>query len=666
VPTSSTNILHVNTYNLALVISSRKQGITRNSGSPARDRGVESPSETAALIESERFVGRVLGEKYRVVRWIADGGMGSVFEAENTWTQRRVAVKILDAEVSKQPDRVKRFIREARSATKIEHPNIVEVLDMGEDKKTGTFFLVQELLRGRDLRRSLREAPGHKLEPEMALAVLVPIMEALEAAHQLGIIHRDVKPANIFLAKQGTHIVPKLIDFGLSKLLRRDPSENGATTGGGMPLGTPLYMSPEQARGDIELDGRADLWSIAVVMYECLTGRLPYEGANAGAVLLKIASERPRPVDHYADVPAELAAIIHRALEVDRDRRWQSMTQLLHAVREFQQPILAMAAMPTAISGTMRAARPVDPDESNEIRAAAPLVAVRPPAVVERVNWQPTSPAPPPSGPVVATRPLREGALRLGVSVATPTARASLRELSKVLGAHFQLAVAPSYAQIVDALAEGEIDVAWLPPVAYVRAVRSGAARLMLTLERDGRRSYAAAIVARAFDGPSRLDELHGLRVAWLDPWSAAGYLVPRCMLRAMGIEPDRTFAAQAFHGSYDAISRALIDGSADVGAMFCRVGENGEITGGAWNDDPRIKPIAVGAESVPGDTICVTATLGVDDAREAIERFIEAVAVPQASPIFREVFGTDRFVAANASRYEGLEAALVADVSVR
>jgi len=615
--------------------------------------------------DSERFVGQTLGDKYRVVRWIADGGMGSVFEAENTWTQRRVAVKILDTEVSKQPDRVQRFIREARSATKIEHPNIVEVLDMGEDKKAGVFFLVQELLRGRDLRRTLRDAPGRRLDVEQTLALLVPIMEALEAAHQLGVIHRDVKPGNIFLAKQGGHVVPKLIDFGLSKLVRRDPTEKGATTGGGMPLGTPLYMSPEQARGLVELDGRADLWSLGVVMYECLTGRLPYEGANNGAILLKLASERPRPVDQHADVPAELAAIVHRALEPDRDRRWGSMTEMLHAVREYQQPILAMAAMPTAISGTMRAARPIDPDDSNELRPAQPLVNMRAPAVVERVQWQPETPAPPPSARDIATRPLREGPLRLGVSVATSTARASLRELSKVLGSQFQLAVAPSYAHLVDALAEGDLDVAWLPPVAYVRAARSGAARLMLTLERDGRRSYSAALVTRS-DGPSRLDALHGLRVAWIDPWSAAGYLVPRCMLRAAGIEPDRTFSTQSFHGSYDAITRALVDGSADVGAMFCRVGENGEITAGAWNDDPRIKPIAVGAEPVPGDTICVTSALSVDDARAAIERFVEAVAVPQASPIFREVFGTDRFVAANASRYEGLEAALVADVGVR
>lgn len=608
------------------------------------------------MLDHERYVNIVLGEKYRILRWIADGGMGSVFEAENTWTRRRVALKIMDPEVSRSPDRVQRFIREARSATRIEHPNIVDILDMGEDKPTATFFLVQELLRGRDLRRLLRDTPGRKLDIDYALTLLVPIMEALEAAHQLGVIHRDVKPANIFLAQQGVHLVPKLIDFGVSKLVRRDPTEKLPPTGSGMPLGTPYYMSPEQARGDAELDGRADIWSIGVVLYECITGRLPFEAPTVTAVLMKIASERPRPVDEHTDVPAELAAIVHRAL--DRDRRWDSMTAMIHSVRDYRAPLLSVATASTAISGAMRAVAPiVDPEP--------PLVILRAPAVVERLTWQPRKPGPPMPPLTLPSRAMRVGPLRLGLVLAkSPVAgRIAMPKLSKLLGRDFHIAVAHSYAHLVDALAEGELDVAWLPPVAYVRAARSGAARLMLTLEREGRRSYSAAIVVRATDASSSVGELAGKHVAWVDPWSAAGYLVPRCMLRAADIEPDDTFSAQSFHGSFEAVVQALLDNVADVGAMFCRVSENGEITGGAWNEDRRIRPIAVGAEPVPGDTICVTSALSVEDARRAIERFVEAAAKPSAGPLFREVFGTDRFVAANASRYEGLEAALAEDV---
>lgn len=627
------------------------------------------------MLDHDRYVGTVLGEKYRVLRWIADGGMGSVFEAENTWTRRRVALKVLDPEVSRSPDRVQRFVREARSATRIEHPNIVDVLDMGEDKPSGTFFLVQELLRGRDLRRLLRDTPGRKLDIEHALTLLVPIMEALEAAHQLGVIHRDVKPGNIYLAQQGVHLIPKLIDFGVSKLVRRDPSERGPATGSGMPLGTPYYMSPEQARGDGRLDGRADIWSIGVVLYECITGHLPFEGVNAQAVLLKIASERPRPVDEQAEVPSELAAIVHRALEPERDRRWDSMTAMLHAVRDYRAPMLSIATASTAVSGAMRAVVPIhELDDDDDVarpllaRSNAPIVVVRAPAVVERLTWQPRKPAPPVPGLMLPTREMREGPQRLGLvlpmSHTDPTAgRVAMKKLSKLLGRDFHIAIAHSYAHLVDALAEGELDVAWLPPVAYVRAARSGAARLMLTLEREGRRSYSAAIVTRASDSVTSLTELTGKHVAWTDPWSAAGYLVPRCMLRAADIEPDSTFSAQSFHGSYGAVVQALLDNVADVGAMFCRVSENGEITGGAWHDDRRIRPIAVGAEPVPGDTICVTAAISVEDARRAIERFVEAAAKPAVGPLFREVFGTDRFVAANASRYEGLEAALAEDV---
>ena len=429
-----------------------------------------------------------------------------------------------------------------------------------------------------------------------------------------------------------------------------------------MPLGTPYYMSPEQARGDAELDGRTDIWSIGVVLYECITGRLPFEGANVTAVLLKIASERPIPVDEHTDVPAELAVIVHRALEPERSRRWDSMTAMMHAIRDYRAPLLGVATMPAPHSGAIRAAAPIPEAELSE-----PIVVIRPPTMVERLTWQPRTPKPFSVPPPVQTQPMREGALRLGVVLASSanTGGIAIRKLSKLLGSQFKIAIAHSYAHLVDALAEGELDVAWLPPVAYVRAVRSGAARLMLTLEREGRRSYSAAIVTRT-DTQMRLSDLAGKHVAWLDPWSAAGYLVPRCMLRGAGIEPDSTFAAQSFHGSYDAVLQALLDGAADVGAMYCRVAEGGEITGGAWHEDRRIRPIAASAEPIPGDTICVTAALAVDDARATIERFIEATARPGAGPLFREVFGTDRFVAANASRYEGLEAALAEDVHGR
>ncbi|MGZ3449900.1 MAG: protein kinase domain-containing protein [Polyangiales bacterium] len=612
-----------------------------------------------------------MGDRYRVVRFLADGGMGSVFEAENTWTQRRVAVKLLLPELGKSADRVQRFLREARSATKIDHPNIVDVLDMGEDKPTGALFLVQELLKGRDLRHHLDQKPGRRIDAKEASQLLVPILEALEAAHQLGVLHRDIKPANIYLAKHGNIVTPKLIDFGLSKLMRRD-GEVGPQTGGGVPIGTPHYMSPEQARGDRELDGRSDVWSMGVVFYECLTGRPPFDAPNLAALLVKVASERPKPVDERADVPAELAAIVHRALEPEIDRRWGSMTEMLHALRDStligKLPALAPLGTAGPISGTFRLALAVDDERTEvfeeDIRRAMMGKQTRinvAPTVVERLPWVPVDPPPPPSVPPVVPRSILQDRIRFGLVLATrgDTDRHFVRGLSKQLGKGFKIAVARSYADLVDALAEGELELAWLPPVAYVRALRSSAARLMLTLERDGRRSYSAALVGRDV---SSVSELEGNRVAWVDPWSAAGYLVPRCMMRFAGFEPDKVFSAQSFHGSYEKVLEAIVDGTADVGAMFCRVSEQGDIVGGAFRDDSRVRAIAVSAEPIPGDTICATNVLDLASAREAIDRFVE-MALGSARASVQEIFGTDRFVAANASRYEGLEAALVEDL---
>ncbi len=621
------------------------------------------------------------------MRWIADGGMGSVFEAENTWTKRRVAITVLGPERVRSQERVRRFLREAQSSTRIEHPNVVDVLDMGEDRATGALFIVQELLRGKDLKRHLRDSPGRRLSPVDALAILLPIMEALEAAHQFGVLHRDVKPANIFLSQQGGHVMPKLIDFGLSKILDAEESASptAPTTGAGVPIGTPHYMSPEQAIGEV-VDARCDVWSIGVVLYECLTGRPPYDAPTLPALLMKIANERPRPVDERADVPADVAAIVHRALEPDRDRRFGSMTELLHAVREtavYAQQPASMSGPHRSVSGPVRALRPgdlsgdhVDPDEGagaaddrREIVVAPyPTPKSEPKPTFERVSWIPSKP-PPPGVPATprAPRSSKSGRLRFGLVLAggagDEASRSALEELGRILGKGWLIAVASSYGHLVDALAEGDLDLGWLPPVAYVRAARAGAARPLLTFEREGRRSYSSAIVARTGE-IATLADLAGKRVAWVDPWSAAGYLVPRCMLRHRGIQPERDFRSQAYVGSYVAVLRSILDGDADVGAIFCHLDENGEMGGTLFREERRVRPVAVSSEPIPGDTMCAPASAPIEHARANVRRFLESTASHEARYVLRQVFGTDRFVAANPSRYEGLAAALDEDVT--
>ncbi len=274
--------------------------------------------------------GTVIGGKYRVTRCLGVGGMGAVYEAENSWTTRRVAIKLLQASVAKDTEAVQRFRREAVAATKLAHPNIVDVLDMGEDAETGSLYLVQEFLEGRDLRAHLDEKK--RLSTAEAFELLVPVVAALTAAHRRGILHRDLKPENIFLVRSGsTGLLPKVIDFGLAKFL--GDSDALTITRTGAVMGTPYYMSPEQVRGDKSVDGRADVWAIGAVLYELVSGAPPYEAPNYNMLMFKIHTELPPRIETvFAEVSPALAEVIHWALEPDLERRTPTMAALLEAI----------------------------------------------------------------------------------------------------------------------------------------------------------------------------------------------------------------------------------------------------------------------------------------------------------------------------------------------
>ncbi len=275
--------------------------------------------------------GSVIGGKYRVERLLGSGGMGAVYEAVNTWTDRRVAVKLLHREYAKKPEIVGRFLREAKAATAVTHPNIVDVLDMGEDRDAGGLFIVQEFLEGKDLARRIGEEPA--LGTREGLTLMVPVMSALVAAHRLGIVHRDIKPENIFLTTNARGVtVPKVIDFGISKVLDA-AGDARAKTQTGVAIGTPQYMSPEQARGRPDIDGRSDIWSVGVVLYELVAGRLPFDAPNYNLLIVSILTTPAPPLADVAPgVSTELAAVIHRALETDPAARYASMAEFLEAL----------------------------------------------------------------------------------------------------------------------------------------------------------------------------------------------------------------------------------------------------------------------------------------------------------------------------------------------
>jgi serine/threonine-protein kinase len=271
----------------------------------------------------------MLAGKYRLDRILGIGGMGAVFAAENTWLSRQVAVKLMHPDVSADPALVERFLREARAAARISHPNVVDVLDLGQDED-GTLFIVQEFLHGTDLRHLMDERGT--LPPREALEILTPVMSALIAAHRKGVLHRDVKPENCFLAKApGGGVVVKLLDFGIAKMQESVASKDLTQTG--IALGTVHYLSPEQAAGAKDIDAQADVWSMATVLYEMLSGRCPFESDSVNAIFAAVLMSPVPSIQSFApSVPDALAAIIMRALERDRTKRYRSMQAFLGAL----------------------------------------------------------------------------------------------------------------------------------------------------------------------------------------------------------------------------------------------------------------------------------------------------------------------------------------------
>jgi serine/threonine-protein kinase len=296
-------------------------------------------AELAALpVAGEPAAGARAGEtvdgKYRLARLLGRGGMGEVYEAEHLGTGRCVAVKLVHAKARAPRGAAElRFRREASAAGAIESPHVVAVLDAGRDEASGDLYLGMERLRGEDLQRLLRREGA--LRPDVALRIAAQALRGLAKAHEAGVVHRDVKPANLFLARTGEGAVTvKLLDFGIAKV-RPEGGYTGGLTATGDVLGSPLYMSPEQMRGSRDVDGRADLWSLGSVLYCALTGRAPYQHVeDALDLALAFSSgDAPPPVRALApSAPPEAEAIVTRALALDPALRWPTAAAMLSAV----------------------------------------------------------------------------------------------------------------------------------------------------------------------------------------------------------------------------------------------------------------------------------------------------------------------------------------------
>ncbi|HVH44047.1 MAG TPA: protein kinase [Labilithrix sp.] len=273
--------------------------------------------------------GVIIDGKYRVLRRIGEGGMGTVYEGENIRIERRVAIKILHEHVASSPEFAQRFEREARASARIGSQHVCDVLDLG-DLPNGERFIVMEFLDGESLEDRLERGT---MTADQLAPIAFQILEGLGTMHQAGVIHRDLKPANIFLTRvprKGE--VVKILDFGVAKIVPRADQPNEMTSTG-MMMGTPLYMSPEQARGARDVDGRTDIYAASVIFYRALTGEMPHVGVNLHELLFKIVLEEPRPIrDIVPEVDEDFAAIVTKGLARDADHRYTS-------AREYQEEL---------------------------------------------------------------------------------------------------------------------------------------------------------------------------------------------------------------------------------------------------------------------------------------------------------------------------------------
>ena len=318
--------------------------------------------------------GRVLGGRYRLADRLGQGGMGTVYRALHTLMDKPVAVKILRGELATDAEAVARFHREAKSASRLDHDHCIRVTDFGQSDE-GLLYLVMELLDGVSLGQVVRRGP---MPSARAASIGVAIAEALAHAHEQGIVHRDLKPDNVFLARRprGRELV-KVLDFGLAKLVH-DGTLGPSITRDGTVFGTPEYMAPEQAQGE-KLDGRTDIYALGIILYQAVTGEVPFASSNFVALLTKHVSDAPRPPRQLRpdlDISPDLEEVILRCLEKDRDDRFPTAQALAEALGPIAaQDTSQLFLIPTPSTSPVAVA---PPESQPSLDSSLSLSALRP------------------------------------------------------------------------------------------------------------------------------------------------------------------------------------------------------------------------------------------------------------------------------------------------
>jgi eukaryotic-like serine/threonine-protein kinase len=321
-------------------------------------RNADDPAYHQQVRMTDLTVGSVLGARYHLEHLLGEGGMGAVWAAVDKETGERVALKVLKGKVG--PTELRRFMREARAAMAVKHPNVVRVHRV--DTCDGLPVMVMDLLKGESLGAFVARRGGVLSLAELS-TILLPVLSAVGTAHSMGIVHRDLKPENIFL-QRGPHgeVVPLVLDFGIAKLSAHEgeAASTGALTGTGAMLGTPYYMAPEQAFGEKDVDHRADVWALGVLLFQCLSGVRPVDGENIGQLMkVLMTGALPRIHDTAPGLPQDVRDVIARMLIADRTQRCPTLADPFHVLASHTQD--AAPSFPSAPPQTPQSFRPSGP-----------------------------------------------------------------------------------------------------------------------------------------------------------------------------------------------------------------------------------------------------------------------------------------------------------------
>jgi serine/threonine-protein kinase len=483
--------------------------LSRRGGSQSKIAAASPLAITAPSARAiDPLIGQLVASRYRVLSQLGEGGMGNVYRAVQESIEKKVALKVLKAEYSASPDMVVRFHREAVSACRIKHPNVVDVFDLGQ-LADGRFYIAMDLLEGRDLGQVITE--GGPLVPARAVHIALQICRALNAAHQSGIVHRDLKPENIFLHRtsDGDEIV-KVVDFGIAHLLAQstgqstppprvpgEPQDDVAKlaadgdrklTRVGTVFGTPEYMAPEQAEG-VHIDHRADIYAAGIIFYKMLTGKVPFTGSSFLEIISKHVGEDPprmSKVNPELAIPRELEQVVVKALAKRPEDRFENMARFAQAIAYASRDIrkarparkgawifIALAVLAVAVGGGGWFMRR---------RALLRAQVVPPPPTAVALVPEP-APTPTPNAAVSAERPpvdLQTSGTALSASAAPNASAASVASAAPIVSA--VAAPSASAAPVVRKGAprasanSGNNVVAKDEPAPFVPATRSGSA----------------------------------------------------------------------------------------------------------------------------------------------------------------------------------------------